>query len=227
MIIITGASRGIGYYLLHKFLNENEKVIGLYNKTKPLDLNDNNYFKADITDENEILQFVARKRDDLNNIVLLNFAGINYSSFAHKSDSKLWQQVIAVNLIGTFLVIKNLLPIMREQGYGRIINASSVLAQKGIPGTSAYAASKAALSGLAKSIAVENASKDITINNLNLGYFDIGMIHEVTENVKEMILANIPTGSFGKPEVIFNAVRFLIEADYMTGSSIDINGGLF
>jgi acetoacetyl-CoA reductase/3-oxoacyl-[acyl-carrier protein] reductase len=116
---------------------------------------------------------------------------------------------------------------MREQGYGRIINFSSVVAQKGIPGTSAYAASKAALWGLTKSIAVENASKGITINNLNLGYFDIGMIKDVPDEMLSIIKKSIPQQKLGEPENILKAVEFLINADYMTGSSIDLNGGLF
>jgi NAD(P)-dependent dehydrogenase (short-subunit alcohol dehydrogenase family) len=116
---------------------------------------------------------------------------------------------------------------MREQGYGRIINFSSIVAETGIPGTSAYAASKAGLWGMARSIAVENASKGITINNLNLGYFDIGMINEVSEEYQQIVKKKIPTGKFGDPGNIFNAVKFLIESDYINGTSIDINGGIY
>jgi NAD(P)-dependent dehydrogenase (short-subunit alcohol dehydrogenase family) len=124
-------------------------------------------------------------------------------------------------------MIRAILPFMREQNYGRIINFSSVLAQKGVAGTSAYAASKAALWGMSKSIAAENAGKNITINCLNLGYFNLGMIEQVPEELQNELKKSIPTGDFGDPENIYKAVRFLIESNYVNGSSIDINGGLF
>ena len=135
--------------------------------------------------------------------------------------------VIDVNLIGTYNVIRALLPYMRAQNYGRIINFSSVAAQKGTPGISAYAASKSALWGLAKSIAVENASKGITINNINLGYSELGMIDQVPDKFKEQIKAQIPNGEFCKKEDVFKCVEFVKNNDYLNGSSIDLNGGIF
>ena len=123
-------------------------------------------------------------------------------------------------------VIRNVLPIMREQNYGRIINLSSIVAQSAIPGTSAYAASKSALWGLTKSISAENASKGITINNINLGYFDIGIIRDVPEKLLREIVNNIPFKRLGKPEEIVNTINYLINTEYITGTSIDLNGGL-
>jgi NAD(P)-dependent dehydrogenase (short-subunit alcohol dehydrogenase family) len=119
------------------------------------------------------------------------------------------------------------LPIMRESSYGRIINLSSIVAQTFVPGASAYAASKAGLWGLARSIAMENAKKGITINNLNLGYYNLGMISEVPKEYQDILKKKIPSGNFGGPENILNAIKFLIENDYINGTSIDINGGLF
>ena len=116
---------------------------------------------------------------------------------------------------------------MREQKFGRIINFSSIVAQKGIPGTSAYASSKSALWGLSKSIAIENANKGITINNLNLGYFNIGMITDVPEKFLSIIKKEIPMGELGNPENILKAINFLMGSDYITGTSIDINAGLY
>jgi acetoacetyl-CoA reductase/3-oxoacyl-[acyl-carrier protein] reductase len=116
---------------------------------------------------------------------------------------------------------------MRKSNYGRIINFSSVVAQTGIPGTSAYAASKAGLWGLTKAVAAENASKGITINNLNLGYFQIGMGEEISPEMRNKLIEKIPVNEFGEPESIYNAVNFLIENSYINGASLDINGGLF
>ncbi len=225
MILITGAAKGIGRYLVEKLRSENEIVYGTYLRNPPPD-NDPFYSRVDISDFNEIVEWIYKIRKDLRNIVLLNCAGITYNAFAHKCDLSKWHEVINVNLIGTFNVIRAILPTMREQNYGRIINFSSVLAQRGVVGTSAYAASKAALWGMSKSIAAENAGKNITINNLNLGYFNLGMVEQVPEEVQAEIKKNIPQGDFGDRENIYKAVEFLINADYVNGTSIDINGGL-
>jgi len=227
MIIITGASKGIGKFLFENFWEKGEIVYGSYNTTFP-DTEKIEYFtKVDISCISSVKEWINKIKDKITRIVLINCAGTNYSSFAHKSDTKKWVKVINVNLIGTFNVIHAFLPYMREENYGKIINFSSVVAQIGVPGTSAYAASKAGLWGLTKSIAVENVKKGITINNLNLGYFNIGMINDVPKKFQKVIKERIPSGNFGDPENIFKAVKFLIEADYITGTSIDLNGGLY
>lgn len=227
MIIITGASKGIGRYLFARFRNEGEDVIGTYNSTFPEGLDKSSLQKVNIVDEQEVLNFFANNTDRLTNIRLINCAGINYNCFAHKSDIKKWRDTIDVNLIGTFCMIRSALIPMRSQNFGRIINIASVVAQKGVPGTSAYAASKAALWGMVKAIAQENASKGITINNLNLGYFNIGMIDDVPPEIQDQIRKNIPINNqFGDPDNIYQAIKFIFNAPYLTGSSIDINGGL-
>jgi NAD(P)-dependent dehydrogenase (short-subunit alcohol dehydrogenase family) len=227
MIIITGASKGIGKYLYKRFTEIDEFVYGTYNSTGSDDEAHRKMSKVDVTDYSEVEEWINKINRQMDSVVLINCAGTNYNSFAHKAAIEEWERVIKVNLVGTFNVIRALLPMMREKGYGRIINFASIVAQKGMHGTSAYAASKAGLWGLTKSIAVENARKGITINNLNLGYFDIGMIKEVPENYQNSIKELIPSGAFGTPENIFSAVNFIIETDYINGTSIDINGGLF
>lgn len=227
MILITGASRGIGNYLMNKFLDSDILVNGTYNTSVPINSDLSFYSKVDISNYIEVKNWIDEKTLGVNEIIVINCAGTNYNSYAHKSNIEKWKRVIDVNLIGTFNVINSVLPRMRENKFGRIINFSSIVAQKGIPGTSAYAASKSGLWGLAKSIAVENASEGITINNLNLGYFDIGMISDVPDEYLKVIKKEIPKGELGDPENIYSAVKFLIENDYMTGSSIDINAGLY
>ena len=227
MIIITGASRGIGNFLLQRFAVEGQPVMGIYNQTFSF-LNAFNipYFKVDISNEEEISAFIAEQHAQLHRIVLLNCAGVTYNAMAHRADTAEWRHVVDVNLVGTFLVIKNILPLMREQNWGRIVNFSSVVAQRGTPGTSAYAASKAALWGLTRAIAVENATLGITINSLNLGYHDIGMIEAVPPKYQTTLRTMIPMQHFGSPDNIFRAVKYLIDAEYTTGTSLDINGGL-
>ena len=227
MIIITGASKGIGKYLFEKYWEMGEIVYGTYNTTYP-ETDKTDYFtKVDITDYSSVVCWIAKIKDKISKLTLINNAGINYNSIAHKADIDKWNQVINVNLIGAFNLIHAVLPIMREEKYGRIINFSSVVAQTCVPGTSAYAASKAGLWGLTKSISVEGARKGITINTLNLGYYNVGMINEVPQKFQEVLKKQIPVGNFGNPQCIYNAIEFLRNTEYINGSSIDINGGIF
>jgi len=226
MIIITGASRGIGEFLFKSYLKDgDEEIRGLYNNTKPSE-NIERFTKLDLTNYDEIETFVNLILTELKNITLINCAGITYNSFAHKSSHEQWKNVIDTNLIGTYNMIRVLLPIMRNQKFGRIINFSSVVAIKPTQGISSYAASKSALWGLAKSVAIENAALNITVNNINLGYSELGMIAMVPTEFKKDIIAQIPTGILCPPEDILNTVNFLRTTRYITGASIDLNGGL-
>ena len=157
--------------------------------------------------------------------VLINCIGFNSDSVMHKSDPWAWDRVVRTNLLYVADVIMMALPYMREHKYGRIINMSSVLANMGVAGTSAYAASKAGLNGMIKAIAVENAKHNILINNLNLGYMDLGMTHRIPNH--EELKKKIPIGRFGHIDEIIRACEFLINSNYITGTCIDINGGLW
>lgn len=228
MIIITGASRGIGRYLFSEFKKAGEYVIGTYYNTNTgLDKDIESYFKVDISEYASVKNWIKTIQNHLQNLVLINCAGISYNSYAHKANVQKWENVININLLGTFYVIHNLLPHMRTQNYGRIINFSSIVAQVPTPGVSAYAASKSALWGLTKTLAIENGSKGITVNSINLGYSNIGMgVNEVPKDFLIKLLAKIPSNRFCTPEEIFLTVKFLIDNAYVNGASIDINGGL-
>ncbi len=225
MIIITGASQGIGKYIFDYYNNKNIDIIGIFNTTIPTNLNEK-YYKLDILNLKHVEELISHYKSILNNIVLINCAGINYNSFAHKSDPDKWKNVIDTNLYGTYNMIRSFLPLMREQKFGRIINFSSVVALSPTPGVSAYAASKSALWGLSKSIAIENASYNITINNINLGYSTLGMIKEVPKDYLELLIKKIPANRLCDPESITNSIDFLMNTSYINGSSIDISGGL-
>jgi NAD(P)-dependent dehydrogenase (short-subunit alcohol dehydrogenase family) len=225
MKLITGASKGIGKYLFEKYLNEGEVVYGTYLSTQPETKHLELLTKVDISNNEEVVSWINSIKLT-EKIELINCAAINYNAFAHKADPTEWRKTIEINLIGNFNIIHALLPDMRKNNYGRVINFSSVLAQMGVIGNSAYSSSKAALWGMAKSIATENASKGITINTLNLGYFNIGMINDVPVEIQNKIKEKIPTNHFGDPINIYNAINFLIASDYVNGTSIDINGGL-
>jgi NAD(P)-dependent dehydrogenase (short-subunit alcohol dehydrogenase family) len=226
MIIITGITGGIGNYLFNAFLKMGEDVIGTYHITKPAGKEYDNCFQLDISDNGQVEEFIKKISGRLNDVTLINCAGISYNSFAHKSDIEEWTKVINVNLTGTFYLIRAVLPVMRDQHFGRIINLSSIVAHTGVIGTSAYAASKAGLNGLIKSIALENAQKSITINNINLGYFNVGMIDTVPKEMQDKIKSRIAYNEFGEPENLFKTIQFIRETPYLTGSFIDLNGGL-
>lgn len=225
MIIISGASRGIGKYLLETFREQSIEAIGLYNNTKP-ELFLECYYKVDLRNFDEVEKTILPLIINSQNLVLINCAGVTYSAFTHKSDPIKWREVVDINLIGTYNLIRCVLPKMREINYGRIINFSSVVAVKGTPGVSAYAATKSALWGLSKSIAIENANKNININNINLGYSELGMIKEVPPQYMEQIKNDIPMKRLCNPKEIQSTVEYLIKTGYITGESININGGL-
>jgi len=224
MYFITGASRGIGKFLFEALIARGEVVYGSYNSTKVIPAE--NLTKVDVTDALSVKTWIDSKLVSGKCITLINCAGINYSALAHKADLDSWKNVIDVNLFGVFNLIHTVLPYMRDTKFGRIINFSSVVAQKPIAGTSAYAASKSALWGMTKSIAAENAKLGITINNINLGYFDIGMINEVPDKIQEHVKAGIPSGKFGPPSDILSTVDYLVATEYINGTSIDLSSGL-
>lgn len=225
MIIIIGASKGIGHFLFEEFQKEGLEVVGTYNSTT---VNIGyNFYKVDISDEASIDAFISNLSLQGKKIALINCAGISYNSFAHKADMDKWKKVIDVNLIGIFNVIRFFLPYMRKMNYGRIINLSSVVTKYPTPGTSAYTASKAAINALTKCLALENSSKGITINSINLGYTNAGMgINDVPEEYRLLMMDRIPMHRFCNPIEVLSTIRYIINTEYVTGSIIDINGGL-
>lgn len=226
MYLITGASRGIGQLLFDNLSSRGEICHGTYNSSSVTD--HNNFSQVDVRSFDAVSKWVSGVVDESNsnNLVLINCAGISYSAFGHKSDIDQWRNVIDVNLIGSFNLIRAVLPYMRAANYGRIINFSSVVAQKGVPGTSAYAASKSGLWGMTKALSVENAGKNITINNINLGYFDIGIIDQVpTNNIKNLV-ETIPVRRLGKPSNIVRTVDYMVDNADLCGVSLDVSGGL-
>lgn len=225
MICITGASSGLGNYLFEKFIQNKKNVFGTYHKTKPG--NDSNYVKVDVSKFDEVEAWIHQACSSDEELILINAAGINSNEIFHKSTPENWDKVLAVNLTGVYNTCRAILPIMRKNNFGRIINISSVVAQKGTPGTAGYAASKAALTGLVKTLAVENAKYNITVNNLNLGYFNAGMIKDVPHEMLEKIKKEIPAQRLGEPEEVLNAIEFLIKTPYVNGTDININGAYF
>jgi 3-oxoacyl-[acyl-carrier protein] reductase len=161
--------------------------------------------------------------------ILVNNAGITRDTLVLRMKRADWDEVIQTNLTGTFLMTQALLSPMLKVRWGRIINISSVVGETGQAGQANYAASKAALIGLTKSLARELASRNITANAIAPGYIETAMTAVLDEKQREAMLAHIPLGRAGTDADIANAVRFLAsdEAAYITGHVLDVNGGMY
>lgn len=161
--------------------------------------------------------------------LLVNNAGITNDCSLRKMTSEQWQQVVDANLTSVFNVTRNFLPLMIDRQFGRIINISSINGRKGQFGQCNYAATKAAMFGFSKSLALEVASKGITVNTISPGYIDTAMLSGVKEDVLNSIIANIPVGRLGRASEIAEAVAFLASPNsgFITGTNLDINGGQY
>lgn len=232
VILITGASGGIGGAISSLFSNENVKLALHYNSNKvELDESDDiAHFKADLTHEKEVVSLIDSVLKRFGRIdVLINNAGISNSAISWKTDSSLWRKTMAINLDAPFFLSKHIIPHFRSRSTGNIINVTSIVAQTGFVGTAAYSASKSGLIGLTKTLSKELISYGITVNALALGYFNVGMIEDVPDALKEKIIESIPADSLGNPETVFKTIQWLIseEANYITGQTINLNGGLY
>jgi NAD(P)-dependent dehydrogenase (short-subunit alcohol dehydrogenase family) len=161
--------------------------------------------------------------------ILVNNAGITRDKSFVKMTPQMWSEVLSVNLDGAFYCTKAVIEGMLERKYGRIVNISSVIGRMGNFGQANYAASKAGLIALTKTLAKEFATKGITVNAVAPGYIETEMAKSVPKEILEKIIAQIPLGRLGKPTEVAGVVAYLVseDADYMTGQVIDINGGLY
>jgi acetoacetyl-CoA reductase len=161
--------------------------------------------------------------------VLVNNAGITSDVSLRKMAPEQWHHVIESNLTSVYNVTHNVIPLMLERQYGRIINISSINGRKGQFGQCNYAASKSALFGFSKSLAQEVSSKGITVNTISPGYIDTPMLADVKEEVLQGIIANIPVGRLGRADDVARVVAFLAarESGFITGANFDVNGGQY
>jgi NAD(P)-dependent dehydrogenase (short-subunit alcohol dehydrogenase family) len=225
LIIVTGVSGGIGGYVFDD-LARDFNIVGTYHTRTPQLGESRELYRVDVTSASAIGEFVESISSKLDRVVLVNMAGVSLDAMGHKMTEETWDRVVDTNLKGVFLMCRALLPVMRKQRWGRIINISSVVGQMGVPGTAAYSASKAGLGGLTRSLAAENVTNGVTVNSLALGYFGVGLIDTIPPDIQEQIREKIPMKRFGDARNVALAIRFLVEADYVTGATININGGL-
>ncbi|MBN8586557.1 MAG: SDR family oxidoreductase [Ignavibacteria bacterium] len=239
-ILLTGASGGLGKHFTLGLANAGHNLALQFNSNENSiaesikeikDLNSKiKAYKTDITKEEEVAELVNNVKNDLGSIdVLINNAGISINAMSWKLSADDWNRVISVNLTGPFLCTKHVLPVMKESRFGRIIYISSVVPQIGVAGTAAYAASKAGLGGLCKTISKEVIKNNITANLISLGYFDAGLLYQIPEEIRGQIKESIPVKNFGDPMEIVECIKYICleESKYLTGQTINLNGGLF
>jgi NAD(P)-dependent dehydrogenase (short-subunit alcohol dehydrogenase family) len=231
VVLLTGASGGLGSALAD-LLSKNYRLILQYNQSivKTPESTDVIHVQADLCKEADISNLVKKGVEKFGGIdVLINNAGVSHSSMSWKTEAESWRKTMAVNLDAPFFLSKEVIPHMRKQGSGRIINISSVVASTGVIGTSAYAASKAGLLGLTKTMSKELAHFGITVNALSLGYMDRGMISDVPDEQVEELKKQVPMNRLGTPKEIFKTMEWILsdEGAYITGQTVHINGGLY
>ena len=211
-IALFGGTGGLGSQLA-PLLSKTYKVVILGSRS------------VDVTNYYEVNNFF----NEMNIDIVINLSGYSYDSFAHKYSETTYLEIdkqLDINIRGTINVTTCALPQMRERQYGRIILLSSILADHPVVSTSIYAGCKGFVDSFVKTISIENATKNISCNSLQLGYFDGGLTHKIPEAFKDNILNNIPTKRWGSIEELHNTIEYLISTPYITGQNINISGGL-
>ena len=233
--LVTGATGGIGQSIVQVFVNNGAKVIIVgRNEAKLHTLKEKLGDQVDVitcdfnnkSQKNSLIANAEKKSGKID--ILVCNAGITKDSLALRLKDEDWNQVIDINLTSTFKINRDAIKSMIKRKYGRIINISSVIGLSGNIGQSNYAASKAGIIAMSKSLAKEVAARGITINCVAPGYIDTPMTQVLNANIKSAIIANIPVKRIGMPQDIAGAVLFLAsdEASYITGHTLSVNGGM-
>ena len=234
-ILITGASGGIGNELVKKFISLGANVLGSGTKSEKLDKIKKQYpnikvKKFDISDHSRIEEFIEDVSLELGGLdILINNAGTNVDNLSLRMKDDEWKKVIDINLTSTFLLSKYAIKKMLKNKFGRIVNITSVVGHTGNLGQSNYSASKAGIIGMSKSLAIEYAKKNITVNCVSPGFIVSDMTMNIAEKVKLYLTSRIPMGKLGTGEDVSNCVAFLSseQASYVTGETIHVNGGMY
>ena len=187
-------------------------------------------YKWDVSDYDACVKGIAAVEAELGPVdVLVNNAGITRDAMLHKMTPQLWREVIATDLDSLFNMTQPLINGMRERGFGRVINISSINGQKGQMGQTNYSAAKAGMVGFTKALAQEVAQKGVTVNVIAPGYIDTEMVQAVPPKVLESIIATIPVGRLGKAEEIAHCVVFLADekSGFITGATLTANGAQY
>ena len=234
-VLVTGASGGIGGEIARRLHASGASVGVSGTRLEPLkalaaDLGERAHVLAcNLSDTAAITELPKQASEAMGSVdILVNNAGITRDNLFMRMSQDEWQSVLDVNLTATMLLCKGVLRGMMKARWGRIVNISSVVGATGNPGQANYAASKAGMVGMSKSLAYEVASRGITVNAIAPGFIETAMTASLKDSQKETILSSIPSGRMGAPNEIAAAVVYLAseEAGYVTGTTLHVNGGM-
>ena len=241
--LITGGSEGLGKATAFLFAKEGAKVIITgrtesklqtaveEGKAQGLEID---HLVGDVADEQRTIETVQHILDKYGKIdILFNNAGVLYAATTHETDTEIWDRIFDINVKGTYLMTKHVIPHMLEKSYGCIVNNSSVVGLKAVPGIAAYNASKGAVTQLTRTAALEYADKGIRVNGICPGTIETPMVwtmldgFEDKEAAREMFKSFHPMGRLGEPDEIAHAVLFLCDDNvgFMTGTMLSVDGG--
>jgi NAD(P)-dependent dehydrogenase (short-subunit alcohol dehydrogenase family) len=237
--LITGASKGLGRAMAIALAEAGARLALVSRDQKQLSISagavkqaggEAELFNADVTNEQQVRKLEADVVAKFGKVqILINNAGINIRKNITDFTLSEWRQVTDTNLTGVFLMCRSFVPYMKGQGYGRILNMTSIMSHVALPGRSAYAASKAGLLGLTRALALELASEKITVNGISPGPFATEMNTPIMQNpeTNQQFITNIPLGRWGKVEEVGKLAVYLCseEAGFITGTDVLIDGG--
>jgi len=235
-IIITGATGGIGNSIVDTLISLNAKVLVSGTNENKLDSLKSKHknlivIKQDISAHDELESFIEKSNLMLGDKidVLINNAGIAKDNLAIRMNKDEWEKVININLTSTFLLSKYAIKKMLKKKSGKIINITSVVGHTGNLGQTNYSASKGGVSSMSKSLSLEYAKKNITVNCIAPGFIDTAMTQKINEEYKNQLKSKIPLDRFGTPQDIANCAAFLCSdlSNYITGETIHVNGGMY
>lgn len=233
--LVTGGTRGLGKAISLALQVAGHQVVAVYrsdiNAAKTFsEATSIPVFQWDVADFEACRFGIAEIEHEFGPVdILVNNAGVTSDVVLHRMTPEQWSRVINTNLGSMFNMCRHVINGMRDRGFGRIVNISSINGQKGQFGQANYAASKAGVLGFTKALALENARKNITVNAITPGYCDTDMVAAVTNEVMQSIIANIPIGRLGTPADVGRMVAFLADDDasFITGATFAVNGGQY
>ncbi len=237
-VLITGATRGIGKAILEAFNNDyliigtgtsEESLSSITENLKSLKI-EGKAFKLDLNDRQSIKALsLALDKEEIYPDILINNAGITRDNIMLRMQEDEWDDVINIHLNGQYLLIKSFLKKMVKNRWGRIINISSASAALGNKGQANYAAAKAGIEAMSRSLARELGSRNINVNCVAPGFIETDMTKEISKGNEDFFASQIPLGRLGKSSEIAEVVHFLAsdQANYITGQTIHVNGGLY
>ena len=235
IVLVTGASGGIGSSIAKKLDSLGAKVIltgtrkDALKKTSASLANLQKFYTCELTNIKDIENLVTSIQNEVGSIdILVNNAGTTRDNILARMKQDEWQKVIEINLTATFNLSRLVLRKMLANKWGRIINITSIVATTGNVGQTNYTASKAGMIGFSKSLALEVARRNITVNCVAPGFIETAMTDKLDENIKKDLMARIPMNKLGIPEDVANCVAFLSseQSSYITGQTIHVNGGM-